>query len=161
VVCVNLADATAYAAWLSRKTGRHFRLPTGDEWEYAARAGTVGRLPWQGDICHYANVGDVSRARAHNRGVVDPATFMRCDDGHVTTAPVASYRPNAWGLYDMIGNVWEWTTDCDGDNCASHLDRGASWGNSPKYVRVAAKHPDLVGARTSVLGIRIVEELDR
>lgn len=159
VVCVNVADAIAYANWLSQKTGRAFRLPTGDEWEYAARAGTTAALPWRDSICRHANIGDIARARAHNRGVVDPAIFTACDDGHVTTAPVASYRANPWGLHDMIGNVWEWTSDCEGVDCASRIDRGASWGNSPKYVRVAARHPDLVGARTSVLGIRLVEDL--
>ena len=161
VVCVSLADATAYAAWLSRKTARRFRLPSGDEWEYAARAGTTAALPWSGSICRHANIGDAARARAHNRGVVDPAIFAPCDDGHVTTAPVASYRPNRWGLFDMIGNVWDWTIDCDGGDCAARLDRGASWSNSPRYVRTAARHPDLIGARTSVLGIRLVEDLSR
>jgi formylglycine-generating enzyme required for sulfatase activity len=174
VVCVNLADAKAYAAWLSRKTGRVFRLPSANEWEYAARAGTAGVLPWPGTVCAYANVGDAARARAHNRGTVDPASFAACDDRHVETAPVGSYRPNRWGLYDMIGNVWEWTLDCDDPAqpgpasdtrprttgaCTSHIDRGASWTNSPKYVRVAARHPDLVAARTAVLGIRLVEDL--
>lgn len=174
VVCVNLADARAYAAWLSRKTGRAFRLPSANEWEYAARAGTTGALPWRGKICRYANIADASRARAHNRGVIDPATFAACDDRHVQTAPVGSFRPNPWGLYDMIGNVWEWTLDCDDPSergpapdarprtsgaCTSRVDRGASWTNSPKYVRVAARHPDLVVARTTVLGIRLIEDL--
>lgn len=178
VVCVNLADARAYAAWLSQETGRHFRLPSNSEWEYAARAGTASAL-WWGDrpadeVCAYASVAGAERARAHNGGTVDPTKFFPCDDGYVETAPVASFRANPWGLYDMIGNVWEWTEDClnvdqkdaptdtapraTGD-CASHIDRGASWTNSPKYVRAAAQHPDLVGARNSVLGFRLVEEL--
>lgn len=177
VVCVNLDDARAYARWLSSRTGRHFRLPSNTEWEYAARAGTTGPLPWpdvtQGTICAYANVSGVERAKAHNGGVVDPARFQTCDDGYVGTSPVASFLPNTWGLYDVIGNVWEWTEDClnpdqrdaptdtrartTGD-CASYMDRGASWTNSPKYVRVATQHPDLVDARTSVLGFRLVED---
>ncbi|WP_404482872.1 formylglycine-generating enzyme family protein [Novosphingobium sp. BL-52-GroH] len=178
VVCVNLADARAYASWLSAQTGRHFRLPSNTEWEYAARAGTT-TAQWWGDrpaseACRYASVAGSERARAHNGGTLDPQKFFPCDDGYVETAPVASFEPNPWGLYDMIGNVWEWTEDClnadqkgaptdtaartTGD-CASHMDRGSSWTNSPKYVRVAAQHPDLVGARNTVLGFRLVEDL--
>lgn len=178
VVCVNLADATAYAQWLSKTTGRHFRLPSNTEWEYAARAGTRTSVYW-GDsppasACLFANVLDASSIRDHLQGVADPAVTFPCDDGYPDTAPVASFRPNAWGLYDMIGNVWELTLDClnatqtgaplnveartSGD-CASHIDRGASWTNTRKYVRAAAQHPDLKEARTSVLGFRLVEEL--
>ncbi len=178
VVCVNLADARTYATWLSAQTGRHFRLPSNTEWEYAARAGTTSALPWQQDradaMCRHANIADARRAKVHNDGVVDPAKFEPCDDGYVETAPVASFLPNQWGLYDMIGNVWEWTEDCLNANqvgapvdtsprrtgdCASHIDRGASWTNSPKYIRTAAQHPDLVDARNTVLGFRLVEDL--
>lgn len=178
VVCVNLADAEAYAVWLSKRTARHFRLPSGTEWEYAARAGTVTPVYWGGavptDACAYANVLDVSDIRAHLGGKADPALTFPCDDRYPETAPVASFKPNAWGLYDMIGNVWEMTLDClnpaqtdaprdtaprlTGD-CRSHIDRGASWDNTRKYVRAAAQHPDLVGARTAVLGFRLVEDL--
>ncbi|QGN55857.1 SUMF1/EgtB/PvdO family nonheme iron enzyme [Novosphingobium sp. Gsoil 351] len=177
VVCVNLADATAYAAWLSRRTGRSFRLPSNTEWEYAARAGIRAAAPWEASAanpCAFGNLSDRSRAFAHNRGAIDPALYFACDAGFVGTAPVASFQPNAWGLHDVLGNVWEWTLDClnadqsgapqtsaprtTGD-CRSHIDRGSSWVNSPKYVRFAAQHPDLVEARTSVLGFRLVEDL--
>jgi len=178
VVCVDLADAQSYAAWLSRETGRHFRLPSNTEWEYAARAGTTTPRWWdqsgEQSPCKNASVSDLQRQKAHNNGAADPVKFFACDDGHVFTAPVASFRPNPWGLYDMLGNVWEWTSDClnanqigaPGDtsartgDCASHMDRGGSWTNSPKYVRSAAQHPDLVGARNTVLGFRLVEDLD-
>jgi formylglycine-generating enzyme len=160
VVCVTIADANAYARWLSGDTGRSFRLPSGPEWEYAARAGTATPRWWiDGNDCAYANLSDRRRAQAHNQGNLDPAKFFACDDGHIFTAPVASYRPNAWGLYDMLGNVWEWTSDCLTPDCASYMDRGASWTNSPRYVRAAARHPDLTGARTTVLGFRLVEDL--
>ncbi|MDH7973220.1 formylglycine-generating enzyme family protein [Sphingomonas sp. AR_OL41] len=178
VVCVNTTDAEAYAAWLSRKTGRHFRLPSNAEWEYAARAGTVTAVYWgdrpAADACRFANVLDASNARAHNRGVADPVVTFPCNDGYPDTAPVGSFRPNRWGLYDMIGNVWELTLDCLNANqvgaptdtrprntgdCASRIDRGASWTNTRKYVRAAAQHPDLIVARTSVLGFRLVEDL--
>lgn len=178
VVCVNIADASAYAAWLSKVTGRRFRLPSNTEWEFAARAGTTTPVYWGNAspqmACTYANVLDASAVRTHLQNTADPSVTFPCDDGYPNTAPVASFRPNAWGLYDMIGNVWELTLDClnatqigapadttprtDGD-CASHIDRGASWTNTRKYVRAAAQHPDLTGARTSVLGFRLVEDL--
>lgn len=178
VVCVNLADAEAYARWLSARTGRAFRLPSSAEWEYAARAGTRTTF-WWGDtagaaLCRNANIAGQERARADGRDGSDRASYATCNDGHAFTATVGSYRPNPWGLYDMLGNVWEWTRDClnpdqrgaPGDanprktgDCASHIDRGASWTNSPKYVRLAAQHPDLIGARTVVLGFRLVEDL--
>lgn len=177
VVCVDLTDAKAYAAWLSATTGRKFRLPSNSEWEYAARARVRGAAPWQAkrlNPCSFGNLSDRSREAAHNAGKFDPALYFACDDGFVETAPAGSFKPNAWGLYDMLGNVWEWTLDClnpdqagapldsaarsTGD-CRSHIDRGSSWVNSPKYVRFAAQHPDLVEARTAVLGFRLVEEL--
>ena len=178
VVCVDLADAESYAAWLSGITGHHFRLPSNVEWEYAARAGTTTPHWWDNradaaNPCAFANLSDLSRARADSHGGAHPAPNFACDDGFAATAPVASFLPNPWGLYDMLGNVWEWTADClnadqrdaptdaraRGGDCASHIDRGSSWGNSPKYVRAAAQHPDLVGARTVVLGFRLVEDL--
>ncbi|MEO5640848.1 MAG: MFS transporter [Sphingomicrobium sp.] len=178
VVCINLADATAYAAWLSAATGRHFRLPSNTEWEYAARAGTTTARYWDempgADPCAFANLNDASSAAVHLAPGADRGGYFACTDGFATTAPVASFRPNAWGLNDVIGNVWELTADCLNDNqvsaptdasarttgtCTSHIDRGSSWGNTPKYVRVAAQHPDLVGARTAVMGFRLVEDL--
>jgi formylglycine-generating enzyme required for sulfatase activity len=160
VVCVSHAEAQAYAKWLSAKTGRRFRLPSGDEWEYAARAGTTGQRWWgEAPPCAFANVADRARAAAHNRGIVDPQRFFDCDDGHVHTAPVASFLPNRWGLHDMLGNVWEWTSDCAPTGCAAYIDRGASWTNSPRYLRAAARHPDAADARTTVLGFRLVEDL--
>jgi formylglycine-generating enzyme required for sulfatase activity len=139
-------------------------LPTNVEWERAARAGSPARY-WWGDtaapaICLHANIADRTRARANGADAGDPALYMPCDDGHAATAPVATYRPNPWGLHDMLGNVWEWTADClaPGD-CTSHIDRGASWTNTPKYVRIAAQHADLAAARTAVLGFRLVEDL--
>ncbi len=113
VVCVNWGDAKAYAEWLSKKTGRRYRLLTEAEWEYAARAGNKTLWPWGGnarDACRYANVADA----AAQREVPGTAswTFHACNDRHAYTAPAGSYRPNAFGLYDMSGNAWEWTEDC-------------------------------------------------
>ena len=177
VVCVNLADANSYTAWLSSKTGRKFRLPSNAEWEYAARAGTTTPQWWDGlnnksNPCAFANLADQSFVKAYH--IADAQLLFSCNDGYPATAPVASFLPNPWGLYDMIGNVWELTRDCLNDSqigapadasprttgdCRSHIDRGASWGNTRKYVRAAAQHPDLIEARTSVLGFRLVEDL--
>lgn len=174
VVCVNLGDAIAYADWLSVRTGHHYRLPSNTEWEYAARAGTATAQWWgpAGNPCKFANLADTSFAESFH--IADREPLFACTDGFSATAPVGSFAANRWGLNDMLGNVWEWTLDClnetqlgaladisprlSGD-CGAHIDRGASWGNSRKYVRAAAQHPDLIGARTAVLGFRLVEDL--
>lgn len=88
VINVSWHDAVAYCEWLSGQTGRRFRLPTEDEWEFACRAGTTTQYNW-GD--------EWDPAKANGDNVVSKTT------------PVGSYPPNAWGLYDMHGNVWEWT----------------------------------------------------
>jgi formylglycine-generating enzyme required for sulfatase activity len=83
-------DAQAFCVWLSRKEKLTYRLPTEAEWEYACRAGGAGA---------YGNDAVIDRARANVRGTQTP--------------PAGSYPPNAWGLYDMSGNAWEWTSDND------------------------------------------------
>ncbi|MGR9053934.1 MAG: SUMF1/EgtB/PvdO family nonheme iron enzyme, partial [Gammaproteobacteria bacterium] len=105
VVCVSWNDAMAYIDWLNRETGRDYRLPTEAEWEYAARGGTQSAYFWGSDessACRYANV--------HNTGrKLGSWDSFDCDDGYQFTAPVAQFRANNNGLYDMTGNVWEWT----------------------------------------------------
>jgi formylglycine-generating enzyme required for sulfatase activity len=111
VVCVNWNDAQAYAKWLSQKTGRRYRLPSEAEWEYVARAGTQTRF-WFGDkdedLCTYGNVGDRS-TKAGWKEWDKNWRNAECNDGHIFTAPVKSFKPNAYGLYDVNGNAWEWT----------------------------------------------------
>ena len=151
VVCVNWYDAKAYADWLTKKTGRHYRLPTEAEWEYAARAGAQGSRPWGEDTsaaCRYANVADASAKRAV-LGVAGSWTFHDCDDHYAYTAPVGSFPPNAFGLYDMLGNAWEWTAGCwNADQtgpapvgrssasakCNESVLRGGGWVDSPDFV---------------------------
>ncbi|MBM3347839.1 MAG: formylglycine-generating enzyme family protein, partial [Betaproteobacteria bacterium] len=148
VVCVAWADAAAYVRWLSATTGQPYRLLSEAEWEYAARAGTTTSRYW-GDSadagCDYANLGDRSMRDALGFG-----PFADCSDGYARTAPVGRFLPNAFGLYDMLGNVWEWTADCwregysgapaDGtawtsEPCARRTNRGAGWNSHPRDVR--------------------------
>ncbi|MYD99845.1 MAG: formylglycine-generating enzyme family protein [Alphaproteobacteria bacterium] len=131
VVHVSWFDAKAYAEWLSRQTGRDYRLPTEAEWEYAARAGTAG--PY-----HTGSRLEAGRANYGGSG----------------TKPAGSYPPNAFGLHDMLGNVWEWVEDCwnpshagapaDGSarlsgDCNWRVLRGGSWLNGPESLRSAAR----------------------
>jgi formylglycine-generating enzyme required for sulfatase activity len=125
VVCIAWQDAREYANWLSRRTGAAYRLPTEAEWEYAARAGTVSSYYWGSDSeqgCQFANLGDAELTKLDG-----DKRNAQCSDGFRYTAPVASYRPNHFGLYDMAGNVWEWVADCWHDNYQGAPSDGSAW----------------------------------
>lgn len=108
VVCISSLDAQAYVRWLSRKTGQLYRLPSESEWEYAARAGTTSAYPWgAAQVCEHGNGADLTLTKKNPRW-----PGQTCQDGFAHTAPVGSFVPNAWGLYDMHGNAMEWTQDC-------------------------------------------------
>ena len=169
VVCVSRDDAVAYASWLSNRLGTLYRLPTEIEWEFAARAGATTTRPWGDDMepaCLWGNVGD----RALLRSYPDwPWEIHRCDDGHVHTAPVGSYSANAFSIYDMVGNVWEWTCSsydpeyrgAEGrcaDNQSMGVVRGGSWSNSPVWVRSAARFPNPPSAKFDLVGFRLVRD---
>ena len=110
VVCVSPPDAMAYAEWLSRETGRSYRLPTIFEWQYAARAGSdFAMLDSDHDSWGTTNHNHCGRANLEE----SPESYHRCVDGAEHTAQVGSYPPNAIGLHDMIGNVGEWVSSCD------------------------------------------------
>src|SRR5690606_12976351 len=115
-VCVSWNDIQAYVAWLTKKTGHTYRLPTEAEWEYAARAGNPNARYGSGktaELCRALNGGDADFTAMY------PAardSHRDCSDGYVYTAPVGRFEPNAWGLYDIYGNVWEWVQDCMHDN---------------------------------------------
>ena len=173
VTCASWNDATAYAQWLSEKSGHRYRLPSASEWEYAARAGGEAVRPWResggSDACAAANVADQSAERRYPGWDV-----FACNDGYVNTAPVGSFKANAFGLNDMLGNVFQWTQDCwhddyagaptdgsaspDGD-CSEHELRGGSWFSSPRYLRASYRNHFPADYRTSSVGIRLVREL--
>ena len=173
VLCVSWNDARAYAQWLSKKTGKRYRLPTESEWEYAARAGSTTSRHWGDDpdqACRFANVADQSRFQTWGFG-----QKHECTDGHYFTAPAGGYAANRFGLYDMLGNVWEWTEDCwnasyagapshgaawlTGD-CAQRVCRGGSWSTAPRFARSAARHKNPVEYRDNLTGFRLARTLE-
>ncbi len=172
VTCVSWNDATAYARWLSGKTRHVYRLPSAAEWEYAARAGGESPRPWGTNAaaaCSYANVADRTAESQYPGWSV-----FGCTDSFVNTAPVGSFKANAFGLNDMLGNVFAWTQDCwhgdyqgapsDGTarmdgNCSEHELRGGSWFSSPAYVRAPYRNHFATDYRTSSVGIRLVREI--
>jgi len=144
VIRVSWDDAQAYIAWLNRKTGQRYRLPSEAEWEYAARAGTTTRF----------STGDcITTDQANYDGNYPP---QGCAKGEyrAKTLPVASFAANPFGLYDMHGNVWEWTQDCwndsyngaptdgsawEGGDCSRRALRGGLWINYGWVARSAAR----------------------
>ena len=184
VTCVSWQDAKDYAEWLTHKTGRHYRLPSEAEWEYAARAGTTSVFQWGSDeneACRYANVGDSSLLHANQiiRGQTEKFVaagqlalrLVKCDDRNPYTAPVGQYQPNAFGLYDMIGNVWEYVEDCwqealpengiahEEPSCASHRVRGGSWDDSPPELRSARRSRVKLDFPRNDGGFRVARDL--
>lgn len=175
VVCVSQLDAIAFCAWLSETEGRRYRLPTEAEWEYACRAGTKTRFS-TGNSNHSlqgaANLGDES-LRTRFSGAWGAANWR---DGHTFTAPVGSYRPNAFHLYDMHGNAGEWCADWfTEDYAALQVDenslvptsgawpvvRGGSWFNTPSSCRSSGRHDDIPTAPSTTNGFRVVLEQER
>ena len=131
VGCVSFYDAVAYTDWLSEVTGENYRLPTEAEWEYAARGGSTTPYFWGTDessACDYANIRSpgadaISKRQAAN----DVEDGFACEDGAVQTSTVGSYSPNAFGLYDMQGNVWEWAADCNHKDYVGAPTDGSAW----------------------------------
>jgi formylglycine-generating enzyme required for sulfatase activity len=175
-VCLNWDDAKAYVTWLARKTGKGYRLLSEAEWEYATRAGTTTARYW-GDspdqACGYANVMDAT-GKSQVPGVTWEA--HNCTDGSAYTANAGSYKPNAFGLYDMIGNAWEWTEDCWNDNyngaptdgsawtgeaCGRRVLRGSAWGNIPQDARSAKRGWGDSAVRGDGSGFRLGRMLDQ
>ena len=165
VTCVNWADAKAYVAWLSQKTGRTYRLPSEAEWEYVARAGSKRPFWWGGLIS--PDEANYNATFVYNGGA--KGTYRR------KTLPVHALQANAWKLYNVHGNVWEWVEDCwnnsyagapkDGSawmsgKCTSRVLRGGAWANFPKLLRAAARFNYGLRTRSSIVGFRVVRTLN-
>ncbi len=152
VTHVSWRDALAYAAWAGK------RLPTEAEWEYAARGGLVQqRFPW----------GDELEPGGEHRMNVWQGTFPSHDtraDGYSGTAPVRSFPPNAFGLFEMTGNVWEWTADAFGPNAQARAMRGGSYLCHDSYCnryRVDARSSNTPDSSTGNLGFRCVRSIQQ
>ena len=160
VINVSWEDITKqYIPWLNKKTGEQYRLPSEAEWEYAARAGSETKYSWGNSI-------------GNNKANCD-GCGSRWDNSQ--TAPVGSFAANAFGLYDMHGNVWEWTQDCwngsykdapsDGTawlsgNCGRRVLRGGSWYFIPNFLRSANRFRITTDYRIDDLGFRLARTLD-
>lgn len=156
VVNVSWLEATAYAQWLGQQTNNQCRLPTEAEWEYAARAGTATAYPW-GD--------EVGSNKANCSGCDDNSPW-----GKKESAPVGGFAANQFGLYDMSGNVWEWTCSnwqdrfddderhCNNDTTDERFRvlRGGSWFSVPDDVRASARRNSLPEDHNYVIGFRVL-----
>jgi formylglycine-generating enzyme required for sulfatase activity len=161
---ISWEDAKAYAAWLSAKTGKTYRLLSEAEWEYAARAGTIAAYPYADGL---------SPTKANYDASTDGSGPS--DANRQRTVPVGSFLPNAFGLYDMQGNVSEWVEDCWNDDytaaaptdgsawvtgdCKGHVVRGGSWEDSATELRSAARTGGAKDDRFYTDGVRIARSL--
>ena len=170
VACISWNDTKAFIEWMGSKSGKNYRLPTEAEWEYVAKGGTTGRNYWgnsKEEACRYANVADRTK-------LPDGSNWNNkheCSDGYAFASPVGRFQPNAFGLYDMMGNVWEWTNDWYADDYyrkssknnpegassgQSRVLRGGSWFDLPQNLRSAYRFRVEPAKRYFILGFRLV-----
>ena len=175
VTDVSWRDAKEYVIWLNEKTEEEYRLLSEAEWEYVARAGTDTARYWgesSDGQCRYANGAD-----AEARIVFPNWRAVTCSDGHVFEAPVGTYRANAFGVHDILGNVYEWTRDCwhedyegapsDGTSwhqeglgdCDVAVIRGGSWISPPGYTRSAFRNREELDVRDDHIGFRVARSV--
>jgi formylglycine-generating enzyme required for sulfatase activity len=191
VVYVSWNDAVAFCEWLSKKEHKKYRLPTEAEWEYACRAGSKSRYSFGDnpeDLVRFANASDQDR-KSHGAGeqatiaAFDaegnpkrtplPYPFLSRRDGYAWTAPVGRFQPNAFGLYDMHGNVWEWCSDWHDDLYyektpvddprgpdfgVARVARGGGFDDTPVHLRCAYRDDDEPSDRDCHNGFRVVCE---
>jgi formylglycine-generating enzyme required for sulfatase activity/serine/threonine protein kinase len=170
VIMVSWNDTQEFTNWLSRKTGQSYSLPSESQWEYLARAGEES--DWLGGdetrVCEYGNIaGAESGFRWQHEACADSAAME--------TLPVGSFRPNAFGIHDVVGNVAEWTLDCmnlsyldapaDGSSwgrgiCSSRMTRGGSWFTGTREVRLPARFNLKNGDRNDFTGFRVVRKVE-
>ncbi|MBT4686944.1 MAG: SUMF1/EgtB/PvdO family nonheme iron enzyme [Rhodospirillaceae bacterium] len=173
VINVNWDDAKVYVAWLRRRTGLDYRLLSEAEWEYVARAGGNGTYSFGDDesaLCQHGNGADMSTDLDWRNKNCNDASGKR-------TVQVGSFQPNAFGLYDVHGNVWEWVEDCwhdgyqgaptdgsawkSGGDCRKRVLRGGSWGSRPWALRTVLRNWNGIGKRKHNLGFRLARTLSR
>ncbi len=175
VLHVSAKDADAYAQWLSEQTGRNYRLPSEAEFEYALRAGNTGRYPWGDAATPPARFGNFTGSRDRSPGGRNWSNaFPGYGDGYWGPAPVGRFRANAFGLYDLAGNVSEWVADCWHDGyrrapkdprawynpgCRTRVIRGGSWASSPAQLRSAWRAPLERDTTNAQIGFRVVRDL--
>lgn len=174
VIQVSWNDAQAFCAWLSKRTGRKVRLPTEAQWEYACRAGTKTAYPWgdnPDDGKGWVNGADQSlKKEIPNQ---KPYVFFSWDDGFAFTSPVGTLKANGFGLYDMMGNVYQWCQDRYGDyetgavtdptgadTGGARVLRGGSWGDLPQNCRSADRIWLAPVDRFFINGFRVVLDLN-
>ncbi|NWC91202.1 MULTISPECIES: formylglycine-generating enzyme family protein [unclassified Pseudomonas] len=161
-VCMDFAEAEAYVAWLSKKTGKAYRLVSESLREYAARAGSTGPFPFAFDD-----------GKAYS--IAKHANTYGAADGYNFTSPAGSFPANAFGVYDMHGNVYEWTADCysedyvgapsDGSawvttgNCKLRRIRGNDWGEAPVFSRSGNRNATYADTRGDWIGFRVARDL--
>jgi formylglycine-generating enzyme required for sulfatase activity len=170
VANVSWNDAMALAEWLSRKEGETYRLPTEAEWEYACRAGTTTRYSCGDAPEGLAAVGNVADGTLKAKFPRWESQTIAARDVYVYTAPVGCYIPNAWGLFDMHGNVWEWCSDWyaedyykrspveDPENTVAALyrvRRSGGWYFHPRSARSAQRGASVPDCGSSYLGFRL------
>lgn len=185
VTCINWHDASAYLAWLGEKTGKHYRLASEAEWEYAARAGTTTAY-WFGDdperICEFVNLGDLSTQNKflwHKTQIkyeqMGNWRSQPCNDGYPTLAPIAMTVANPFGLHGMLGNANEWVADCWNDDhraargdqnarlmgidCGLRVMRGQGWTAVAASARAAFRLKMNATDRRFTFGFRVARDL--
>jgi formylglycine-generating enzyme required for sulfatase activity len=170
VTCIDFNDASAYVAWLSKKTGQTYRLLSEAEYEYISRAGATTAYPWGDEVvaaCRFVNGFDLdAQPYEHSAAPID------CHDGSPFTSRVDKFKAGAFGLFDTTGNVASWTADCwksgyvgaamdgapsTGGDCAHHALRGGSWLDVD--LRSASRRKAPVGYVASNVGFRVVRVL--
>lgn len=173
VVCINWDDAKAYANWVSKKSGKAYRLPTEAEWEFAARGRSISARYWgdnPDESCAYANTADKT-AQEKIQGTISWVVHI-CMDGYAYTSPVGKFKANGFGIFDMLGNALEWTEDVYAENYPNSKSeskpqeekvrrvlRGGSWYDAPRFVRSAARDKAEPNSRYANFGFRLARSL--
>jgi len=157
-IYISWETAQTYIKWLNKVTGGNYRLPTESEWEYAARASSEQNFYWGNEVGE--NKANCSGCGSQWDGI--------------QTAPVKSFEPNSFGIFDMHGNVWEWVEDCFhrsyesapltseawlGDNCKSRMLRGGSWNNGWDRMSSSSRHSNSVRMSTYNTGFRLAQDI--